>query len=83
MILALWWLAVAFSYVRVTSNRWQPQFRFAFAIIPLLTTLTAGSTLLLPLNERKRPWLIIIPVALLLLVYNLWLIFALVLPAYA
>ncbi len=83
LILALWWLAVAFSYIRVTSNRWQPQFRFAFAMIPLLTTFTAGSTLLLPLREGRRPWLLILPVASLLFVYNLWLIFAIVLPAYA
>lgn len=81
LILALWWLAVAVSYIRVTGNRWQPQFRFAFAVIPLLTTFAAGSILLLP--QRLHRWAIWCAVAAGLFIYNLWLIWYIILPAYA
>lgn len=83
LILGLWWLFVAFSYVRVTSNRWQPQFRFAFAVLPLLATFTAGGMLLPVALARRWQWHIWAGVLVALFLYNLWLIWQIILPAYA
>lgn len=83
LTLAAWAVAILVSYIRVTANRWQPQFRFALAILPVLTAFSAGGVL----NWfRERPRLqtgIVLAFAALLIVYNLWLITAVILPAYA
>ena len=83
LTLAAWAAAILVSYIQVTANRWQPQFRFALAVLPVLTTLSAAGVL----NWfRQRPRLqtgIVLAFAVLLMGYNLWLITAVVLPAYA
>lgn len=82
LTLAAWVAAILISYIQVTANRWQPQFRFALAILPVLTTFAAGGML----NWfRQRPRLqtgIVLAFAVLLTGYNLWVITAVILPAY-
>jgi hypothetical protein len=81
LILAVWWTAVFLSYLRVTINRWQPQFRFAFAVLPLLTSLMAGGVF--PwLKSSRAQWLLWLLLMATLFSYNLWLLFGLIIPTY-
>ncbi|MEW5986789.1 MAG: DUF2142 domain-containing protein [Chloroflexota bacterium] len=41
-VAGVWAAGVFFSYLRINSNRFQPQFRFAFALLPLLAALAAA-----------------------------------------
>ena len=79
-VLALWAVAVLAGYLRINLNRFQPQFRFAFALLPVLGGLAAG-------GYRnwlgRRSYLGVGVLALALFLVNLWLIFQLVIPAYA
>jgi hypothetical protein len=79
-LLLAWCGAILFSYMRVTANRWQPQFRFALAILPVLTTLSARGFLYLSRDSYGKYMLGLTAAAL--FAYNLWLILGLVLPAY-
>jgi len=83
LLCAIWAAALIASYVSINVNRFQPQFRYIFPVIPLLAGLAAaGITTALKRHEgwqrRAAPLL-----GLLLLAANLWLIFAIVAPAYA
>ncbi len=81
LICALWAGAVFVSYIRVTSNRWQPQFRFAFTVLPLLSTFVAGGTI----TWLKRDSIqvgILLGFMFLMVAYNGWLIFSIIIPAY-
>jgi 4-amino-4-deoxy-L-arabinose transferase-like glycosyltransferase len=79
-ILVLWSAAVLAGYIRINLNRFQPQFRFAFALLPVLGTFAAGGY---QRWLRRRPSLAVVLLALTLFLVNLWLIFQLVIPAYA
>lgn len=81
-ILAVWCAGVAVSYARINFNRFQPQFRFALAILPLLAAFSAAGCLSW-LKERPR-WQVgaILLLSLALLGYNLWFVFTVVGPAY-
>lgn len=83
LIIGLIWLAAILAgYVRINLNRFQPQFRYAFASVPVLAGLSAAGWLAL---TRRRPrlqaWLLPAAAGLLLLA-NLWIIFGVVIPAY-
>jgi len=82
LILAGWTTAVFISYVRVTSNRWQPQFRFAFAVLPLLGAFAAGGSVTWLARNPKWQWLAWAGLSTALLLYNLWLIFGMLAPVY-
>lgn len=82
-IVAGWATAVLVSYLRVTSNRWQPQFRFAFAILPLLGVFAAGGSITWLARKWQWQWAAWAGLAIGLLLYNLWLIFAILAPVYA
>jgi hypothetical protein len=79
-LLLAWCVAILFSYIRVTANRWQPQFRFALAILPVLTTLSARGLLFLSRDVYGKYMFGLMAVGL--FAYNLWLILSLVLPTY-
>ncbi len=79
-VLLLWVGAVLAGYLRINLNRFQPQFRFAFALLPVLGALAAGG------YWRwlgRRPTLAVGVLALALFLVNLWLVLQLVIPAYA
>jgi hypothetical protein len=78
-ILVLWVAAVLAGYIRINLNRFQPQFRFAFALLPVLGTFAAGGY---RCWLRRQPSLAVVLLALALFLVNLWLIFQLVIPAY-
>lgn len=79
-LLLLWAGAVTAAYLRINVNRFQPQFRFAFALLPVLATLTAAGY---ASWFGRRPVLTLALLALLLFSVNLWLVLRLILPAYS
>ena len=80
-ICTIWVIAIFVSYIRVTSNRWQPQFRFIFAVLPLLTTFTAGGMLAWIKRDSVQIGLLL-SMAIILISYNIWLIYRIIIPAY-
>lgn len=79
-LLLIWCAAILFSYLRVAANRWQPQFRFALAILPVLAVMSAQGLLFLS-RDVYHKYLIGL-ITTILFVYNLWLIGTVILPAY-
>lgn len=84
VLICMIWLAGVFAvYVNINLNRFQPQFRYSFASIPVLAAFAAvGIQALMLRQERLKP-LISVPAAIVLLIANLWIIFAIVVPVYA
>jgi dolichyl-phosphate-mannose--protein O-mannosyl transferase len=83
LVLTCWWVATIASYMRVTANRWQPQFRLALSVLPVLASFTAIAVIW-PLRQKRHYQWIAWGVFLAgLFAYNLWLIFALILPTYS
>jgi len=77
-----WTICVLVVYARIQLNRFQPQFRYAFSMIPVLTAFSgAGVTALL---NRSARWsrLALLGLAGLLFLANLWIVFAILVPAY-
>lgn len=79
-LLGLWTMAVLAGYLRINLNRFQPQFRFAFALLPVLGTFAAGGYWRW---LEGQPTLAVVMLALGLFLVNLWLLLQLVVPAYA
>lgn len=83
LICAAWIICVLAVYGRIQVNRFQPQFRYAFAMIPLLTAFSGiGISVLLDRSARLQH-LSILLLFVLLLAVNLWIIFNVLIPAYA
>lgn len=81
VLCAIWASAIIVSYLRVTSNRWQPQFRFIFGILPLLTTF-ASAGIMLWAKQKSVQVSLLLGLTVVMALYNLWLIWAVILPAY-
>jgi hypothetical protein len=83
LIACVWVTCVLASYLRIQINRFQPQFRYALAAVPALAAFSGtGTVALLGDSQRRRRAAALIILAVLLAV-NLWIVFALVAPAYA
>jgi len=82
IICGVWLLAILAGYLRINLNRFQPQYRYAFATIPVFAALASvGLNTLLRRCNRARGLLAPI-LALTLLLANVWIIEAIVIPAY-
>jgi hypothetical protein len=82
IVCGVWLLAILAGYLRINLNRFQPQFRYAFATMPVFAALASVglNTLLTRFNRARR---LLAPIlALTLLLVNVWIIAAIVLPAY-
>lgn len=81
-VVVLWLVGLAAIYGRINLNRFQPQFRLIMAAVPALTALAAVGmahfTARWPRWQRRLPWLL----AGVLLISNVWLILAVLAPAY-
>jgi hypothetical protein len=82
IICGVWLVAILAGYLRINLNRFQPQFRYAFATIPVFAALASvGLNTLLTRFNRARG--LLTPVlSLTLLLANVWIIEAIVIPAY-
>jgi len=80
--LFIWTAGVLAIYLRLNSNRFQPQFRFAFPLLPIVCTFAAAGWLRVARRfTRKGVFVVGLPLALLVIV-NLYLIIAVIVPAY-
>ena len=80
--LFIWTAGVLAIYLRLNANRFQPQFRFAFPLLPIVCTFAAAGWLRVARRfTRKDVFAVGLPLALLVIV-NLYLIIAVIVPAY-
>jgi hypothetical protein len=80
-LLGVWVLAVLAAYVKINLNRFQPQFRFALALLPVLAAFSAAGYFRLMRSPRVQS-LALIGLALGLLLINVWIVFGLIVPTY-
>lgn len=83
VICTIWLVLITLSYLQINLNRLQPQFRFALAAVPVLTTLSAvGWGKLFGENGRKLYIIGIASFIASLVIYNVWVVYAVVHRAY-
>lgn len=82
---SIWLVMVAMIYIRINLDRFQPQFRYAFAAIPVLLGLVAkgSQSILFKRTANKHNMMFIAIVSIILSVINLWFIFGFLVPIYA
>ena len=79
----IWCAGILVSYIRINSNRFQPQFRFAQAVIPVLVTMSAiGWQKIVQIKKRIFVKAIVITLAIILVNYNLWFVLSKIQLAY-
>jgi Dolichyl-phosphate-mannose-protein mannosyltransferase len=81
-VMLVWLLLIGLSYLQINLNRLQPQFRFALATIPLLTTLSAAGWMRIMKGNGRLQNLAIFSISTSLLLYNGWVILYILKPAY-
>jgi hypothetical protein len=82
-ILGLWVMGVLASYMRINANRFQPQFRFAFPLLPVITAFAAGGYVsFLGYSSRRRVFGLLLLIIVLMLA-NFWIVFNLLVPTYS
>lgn len=82
IIVGLWLAFILLSYIQINLNRLQPQFRFALAAVPVLTSLSASGWF--GLGRRNGRWFIVLSasIVVILFLYNIWIVFSVIVPAY-
>ena len=83
LILGAWTVSVLAGYVRINLNRFQPQFRFLFPLLPAIAGLASIGYLRLFGASPGRQRFALAALAAALLAANLWILFAIVQPTYA
>jgi hypothetical protein len=83
LISIVWIICVLAVYARIQINRFQPQFRYAFSMIPVLAAFSGAGIAALLNRSARWPRLALVGLAGLLFLVNLWIIFAILVPAYA
>jgi len=83
LIVSVWAIGILASYTRINLNRFQPQFRFAFSLLPLLAAFASAGYLKIAGPSTHRQHVAAILLAITLAVANLWIIVTVVRPAYA
>jgi hypothetical protein len=80
--LFIWTAGVLAIYLRLNANRFQPQFRFAFPLLPIVCTFAAAGWLQIARRfTRKSVFVVGSPIVLLVIV-NFYLIAGVIVPAY-
>lgn len=83
LISILWTMCALALYARFQLNRFQPQFRLVLSVVPVLAAFSGiGISAFLGASDRWPRLMVLISIALLLAV-NLWIIFDVLVPAYA
>lgn len=81
-IACVWAVCVAASYLRIQVNRFQPQFRYALSILPVLAAFSGAGWATLTASSRLLTRALEAVLLGLLLLSNLWIILFLLAPAY-
>jgi hypothetical protein len=82
IIILLWSGAIVASYLRININRYQPQFRYLFFLLPLIVSFAGIGLAQSTQRFRHWPWATLISLAAFLAAINIWIILKIVLPAY-
>jgi hypothetical protein len=82
IICGVWLLAILAGYFRINLNRFQPQFRYAFAAIPVFAALASIGLNVLLTRFKRTTGLLSPLIAVALLFINLWIIIVIIAPAY-
>lgn len=82
VIIGLFVLGLFITYFRINLNRFQPQIRFIFVLLPILTTFTSYGYFSLLSSHQKIIKQNAIVLGILLLLFNIGILFLLVLPTY-
>lgn len=78
----IWFAGIAAIYLRINLDRFQPQFRYAFAAIPSIAGLAANGARRLHKIPGVHCTVVIILVTVLLAAANVWLVLRYLVPAY-
>jgi hypothetical protein len=78
----IWIALITVIYLRINLDRFQPQFRYAFSVIPVLISLAATGSETTFLRHTDKKHKAILAVATVLSIVNLWLIFGIIAPSY-
>ena len=78
----IWLVGLFLTYMRINSNRFQPQFRFVFAALPILCTFMAGGVIKLLAKRPLLQPLVTLAIACILISYNCWVLFTTVSSSY-
>jgi hypothetical protein len=82
VIISLWVLGLFITYFRINLNRFQPQIRFVFVLLPIVTAFTSYGYFSLLSSHRRIIERHVIVLGILLLLFNIGLLVFLVLPTY-
>jgi hypothetical protein len=80
-ILVFWTVGVIALYFRININRFQPQFRYLFPLLPVITAFVGIGYSWLT-NKIERDYWVVFPLALVLFGLNVWILRMVVLPGY-
>lgn len=83
LLIFLWFLGALAVYLRINLDRFQPQFRFMFAVLPLIAVVVAGGLVQLSRRWPISPQRMMVAAAAILLLLNGWLVLTVVAPTYA
>lgn len=81
-IVGLWLLVILLSYLQINLNRLQPQFRFALAAVPVLTSLSAAGWYGVMRQNGRWFMALTVSIVVILFFYNVWVVFSVVAAAY-
>jgi hypothetical protein len=82
LICGIWLLFITLSYLQINLNRLQPQFRFALAAIPILTTWSAAGWWGVVKGNGRLATLTSATIIVILVFYNIWVVFSVIKLAY-
>jgi hypothetical protein len=81
-LVAVWFAGALFAYWQINVNRFQPQFRFLFPMLPLVAALAGAGFVKLSSDLRIREPIAIAVLLLLLLGLNFWILYVVVYGGY-
>lgn len=85
-IVLLWVGAIVGGYLRINLNRFQPQFRYLFALLPIFTMFSgiglAQTANFFAKSQKSRELYLVGTLAAFLFLVNSWIIWQIVIPAY-
>jgi len=83
ILLCVFWVVGALAvYGQIQMNRFQPQFRYAFAILPILTAFSGIGISVSVGRAARLQRLMVLLLSVLLFAVNLWIVCAVLMPAY-
>jgi hypothetical protein len=80
--LFIWTAGVLVTYLRLNANRFQPQFRYAFPLLSIICAFAAAGWLQIAHRFTRKSVFVVGALIVLLVIINIYLIAAVIMPAY-